>query len=395
MTDPPRPRPLLRFYLFAFCLSMGNSIIGMYLSLYFASRGIPEDRIGGLLSVYYLALPMVVLVLGLLTDRMPCRPLILCGAALSVLYCVLLPRLSDVRALALVMAMAGVGWTLATLSGNVLLLKSLEREARGRRLSLWVGASLAGYSLGTAASAILVCQLRLPPEIIFHTALPFYALSFALALGLPHAPIERFPLAQYVRDVARLPVFCLALLTFTVGIHFGTEHYALVRFMDDTLSLAGYEIAAYFLVVSVAMPLASRWAGHAIDARRRLVPILVLAMMVSGLSLALVAGTTGLGGFFFVRLVHVAADGVLIFGTQMFVSMIFVAGRVGGNYGFNRTVNSLGSSAGAALTGWLVGAYGLSTPFWVAGVIQAAMAALLWALLSRRAHLTSEPAVSH
>lgn len=392
MPQAPARATLLRFYLFAFCLAMGNSTIGMYLSLYFASRNLPEDHIGGLLSVYYLALPVVMIVLGLLSDRLPCRPMILIGTALSVFYCVLLPQLSDVRLLAAVMALAGIGWTLATLSGNVLFLKTLGERERGRRLSLWVGASLAGYSLGTAASAILVCQLPLPPAVIFHAALPFYALSFALALGLPHAPIERFPVVEYFRDIYRLPVFCLALITFTVGIHFGAEHYALVRFMDETLALSGYQIAAYFLVVSVAMPLASRWAGHAMDARGRLLPILVLAMMVSGFSLIAVAFAHGPVAFFLVRLVHVAADGVLIFCTQMFVSMIFVAGRVGGNYGFNRTINSLGSSAGVGLTGFLVGAWGLATPFWVAGCVQALVAVLIWALLQRRVELPVEAA---
>ncbi len=374
----------MRFYLFNFCIATANSMIGMYLSHYLAIRGITEERIGELLSIYHLSLPLVVLVFGFLSDRIRCRPMILLGSLFSIAYCALMPRLSDVRLMACAIALGGIGVTLSMTAANVLFLKSLGSASKGRNLSRFVAANLVGYCLGTATSAILVLEPPYRSAAIFHAALPLQVVCFIVALGLPHAPMERFPIVQYFKDMVRLPVFCLALITFTVGIHFGTENFALVRFMDEHLHMRGLEIAVYFLIVGVAMPLSSRWGGHLFDARGRIVSMVVLSMLVSGLSLATVSIADGFWPYLVIRLFHTGADGMLIFGIQMYVSMVFVSGRVGGNYGFNRTLSSLGASLGAAVTGFLVGASGLATPFWAAGATQAGMAGMLWVLVRHR-----------
>ena len=371
------------FYLYALCLSMSNSLIGMYLAWFLKSRGIAEEHIGQIMFTYYLMQPVVVCLFGFLTDRMSSRPLLVLGSLLSIGYCATMPQVTEARTMALLIMAAGTGITLSTISSGVLFLKSLPGERRGRALSLFVGMSLFGYSTGTSLSALLIDRLPLPPSTIFYAALPLHVICLVVSFRLPAAKLERFPVIEYLADLRRVPVFALGLLTFAVGIHFGTEHTVLVRFMAESLRLSGLQIFFYFILVGIGMPIASRWAGHLTDTHGRVMDFMIPAMILSGLSLALVAATAGMTSFVAVRMVHIAADGVLIFGIQMLVSLVFVSSRMGGNYGFNRTISSVGASLGALLAGYTVARHGLGGPLVVAGLLQVGAALLLLPLRRR------------
>jgi len=82
--------------------------------------------------------------------------------------------------------------------------------------------------------------------------------------------------------------------------------------------------------------------------------------------------------FLIVRTIHTCGDGFVTFAVPMLVSLAFASERLGGNYGFNRTINSIGAALGSALSGFLAARYNLGTPFLVTGFFAMAAAAAIW-----------------
>ena len=378
----------LNFYTYFFLCVFGNSMIAMYLGMFLKSRGIGETNIGSVLTVYHLVMPIVILTFGYLADRLSCRRMILLGSFLSVIFCITMPRLGDVRLMGIAAAFQGMALMLSFISLNVLFFKIIGMEERGKLVSTFVAFQMTGYALGTALAGLLVRSFNQPTEIIFHVALPFHAVAFLIAITLPEAPIKRFPLIKYFHDMKRIPVLCLTILAFVLGIHWGSEKFSLVRYMDETLNASGWQIAALFVGCGIALAIFIRLGGYLIDVKGNFAKYLVIGMIISG-SLHIVTGwTQSFAQILIVRIVHTAGDAFIIFGLPMLVSVAFPKGRMGGNFGFNRTWNSIGGGLGSFLSGWLVARFHLGSAFHAAGIFMLTAAAIIWLL---RGHLPRKP----
>jgi|GEM_PF-670799 len=373
-----------RFYIYGFGVVCANSMVVMFLSLYLKSRGVEEVNIGGILGTYHAMLPLVVLGFGLLADRVSCKRLIVSGSLISTFYCMLMPQLDRVGYIVLAVCLGGIGLTLAFITVNVLFLKILPETSRGKPLSFFVASMTSGYAVGSAISSILVRSFDLSPVIIFYFAGCIHLVCFLVALRLPEARIERFPMIRYFHDMKQVPVFCLGLLSFSLGFHWGSESYGIVRFMDEHLSVRGLEMAALFLGTGIALAIFTRLAGHLVENHGGFVKFLVFGMILSGAMHSVTTWARNFPQFLIIRVIHTCGDGFIIFTVPMLVSLAFPSSRMGGNYGFNRTMNSIGSSLGGALSGYLVFRYFLGTPFLVTGIFQVLSAWVIWIL---RVHL--------
>jgi MFS family permease len=382
----------LRFHIFIFCTACAGSSVVMFLSPYLKSRGMSDGEVGGLLSTYHIMMPLVMLAFGLMADRVSCRLLVVLGSVMSVLYCSLMPHTENIYLISILMILGGIGGSMCFVTGYILFLKSLDKAQRGRHLSIFVACTTTGYALGTMISSILIYDFDLPLAAIFHISMPLYFTSFLAATRLPEAPIERFPLIKYFHDLNRPPVFCVVLLSFTMGMHFGSESFAMVRFMTDSIAASGKQMAVYFVFMGITMATFSRIAGHVMDTQGRIARILVLAMTVSGLFHIATYWSNTFPQFLLTRLIHTSADGVLIFSMPMLVRLVFSSGRMGGNYGFSRTINSIGVALGTAISGFLVARFSLGIPFVAAGLFQICSAGVLWSLRGRLPLMQTESA---
>ncbi|MBN1901199.1 MFS transporter [Candidatus Sumerlaeota bacterium] len=376
----------LRFYIYAFCTQCGNSMALMFLSLYLKSLKVDEAKIGGILAIYHAVMPLVVLGVGLLADRISCKLLIMLGTVLSLVYCLGMPYLSSFGAIVFAVCLGGIGVTLSFISINVLFLKTLPEKKRGRLVSIFIASLTSGYASGSALVSILVREFSLPLSIIFYLGAFFHAICILMTLGLPEASIERFPMIRYFHDIRQIPVFCLALLAFSLGIHWGAESFSMVRMMVENFNANGYQMALFFIGTGIALGIFSRIAGHVIENHGGFAHFLIFGMFVSGFMHFITAFAPGYNEFLLIRIVHTCGDGFVTFGVTMLVSLAFPSGRMGGNYGFNRTINNIGSAIGGTLSGFLVARYALTTPFIVTGLFQILAACILWYL---KGHLPS------
>jgi len=353
----------------------------MFLSLYLKSRAMGEVKIGGLFGVYNAMLPLVVLGIGFLTDRASCRSLIIFGSLIAAIYCGIFPSLTSAGLMGLFIAVGGIGLTLAFISLNVLFLKTVGEKKRGKYLSLFVASMSTGYALGSMVGGLLIREFQFPPQIVFYVALFLHVICFIIATGLPKAPIERFPMIKYFHDMKRIPVLCLAIISFSLGIHWGAESYGTVRYMNDVLSVTGIQMALFFIGIGISLAGFSRVAGYVIDHHRGFLKYLVFGMLLSGVMQGLTGLSRTYAEFFLVRVLHTCGDGFISGSMAILLSLAFPTGRMGGNYGFNRTLNSLGSVIGGPLSGFLVARYfSLGLPFMVTCLFQIISAGIIWAL---------------
>lgn len=356
----------------------------MFLSLFLKTRGVDEVTIGALVGAYSLMMPIVILGFGFLADRVSCRRLILIGSAISMFHCLLMPHLNNMFLMSIIIALGGIGITLAFIISHILFLKILGTNKRGKRLSLFVAAMTSGYAIGSAICSVFVHELSLPVGIIFYLAFPFHLIAFIIALRLPEVPVERFPLTQYFHDLNRLPVLCLALIAFSLGTHWGSETFSIVRFLESDLQATGFQIAGFFILTGVTLSLFSRLGGHVIDTKGHLVGILVPGLIVSGFFHGITGLSRTYSQFLLFRVLHTCGDGAVNFAVPMFVSMVFVSSRMGGTFGFNRTIIGFGTAVGSAFAGLMVTRYSMGSPFIATGVFQIIIAGIVWLM---RSHL--------
>jgi len=377
-----------RFYILGFSVVCANSMVTMFLSLYLKSIGLSEYNIGGLVGTFHIMIPVMVLALGFISDRFSCRRMILAGSLLSFFYCIAMPQIESVMLMAVLVAVGGIGLTLSFITINILFLKIVPKEGRGKKVSKFVASLTSGYAVGSAISSIMIRHFLLPVQTIFYGALFLHVLCFLLALKLPEVPIERFPLIKYFHDMKRFPVFCLALIAFSLGFHWGSESFGTVRFLDEHIGADGLRMAIFFLGTGIALAAFSRLAGHLIDTREGFVRYLVFGMVVSGLMHALTSLARTWPQFMILRVLHTCGDGFVIFSVPMLVSLAFPSGRMGGNYGFNRTMTNIGSAIGSAFSGFIAARYFLGTPFIITGLFQVVVGGVIW-LLGRHLHVTA------
>ncbi len=372
-----------RFYITVFCIMCANSMIIMFLSPYLKSRNIQDADIGGLLSMYHIVMPIVILGFGFLADRVSCRKLVMLGTLTSAVYCFIMPLLNNVYLMILLNAAGGVGFMVAFITVNILFLKILQKEKRGKKLSLFVASMTTGYAAGSALCSIVVRELPVPMSAMFYVALPLNLVAFVSSSTLPEVRLERFPLIHYFHDIKRIPVFLIALISFTLGAHFGSEGYAVIRFLDDVIGARGFEMATFFIVTGITLALFSRIAGHLTDTRGNLVHFIVPGLVISGLSHVATCFSRTFPQFLALRIFHTCGDGAINFAVPMLISMVFVSGRMGGHFGFTRTMNSIGNAVGAAVSGFLVAHYNfLGIPFVAFGTLEVAVG--LFILLMQR-----------
>ncbi len=105
------PYALAQFLLVAF---QWTSML--FLPLHFKAQGVSETGVGALISVFSLSTLLLVLPLGILSDRLPPRPMMAVGAAVAFVAYALAPGVQGVGWMVLVVALAGAGYTLSSIS---------------------------------------------------------------------------------------------------------------------------------------------------------------------------------------------------------------------------------------------------------------------------------------
>jgi MFS family permease len=338
-----------------------------------------EVLIGVALGAYALTMALAQLAMGILSDRLGRRRIILLGSALFVagsIWAANTHSISQLIAARLLQGLGGVSSAAMAAVGE-----TVPEERRTMAMALVGIPAGAGFFAGFVLGPILAPYVDGMPGLFWFTAVlgvvaVMPLLVRPLPAALPHlvAPGDRRSLT--------LPVMSLAAAGFTIN--FGMS--AIADYLDKVASLLTHTLLALILLAAFAvMAVVSRGVDRSRSSWQPIVAALLV--LAAGAPLFILGGSTSI----------LLAGGVAFFAGHSVLSAVLpsqvsrLAGRSGGRgHGIQLVVAYLGTAAGGPVAGRFYG-----TPAWtfvVLGALAAFTATLV--VMSLRPLQSRAPAAS-
>lgn len=281
---------------------------------------------------------------------------------------VLTQELASILAVTLV---RGVGFGIVTVVFAALISELAPSGRRGEALGLLGVALTLPAIFGNAFGLWLVESSGYAAVFALGGAVPL--LGFLAALGIRHeaASVRHESGAGFLSGLGRGELMRMFIIFSTMTVAYGV----VVTFLPLAVSSSGiFSAAAALLVAGVAITLGRLWAGRfgdRHDARWLIVPALVSA------ALGMVA-LSGSGPVLLVGALLVGAG----FGILQNATLVLIMSRVSSSeYGLGSTMWNIafdgGTGLGAFLFGFIIGASGFSTAFYLCAVLLAAVTVLV------------------
>jgi MFS family permease len=354
----------------------------LFLPLHFKAEGVSETGVGVLISVFSLSTLVLVLPLGILSDRLPPRPMMAAGAAVAFAAYALAPGVQGVGWLAVVVALAGAGFTLSSISLYSLFFKRVGDQRRGAEVSLFhiggiIGAGLASWCCGE------LVQATGSTAVVFPLGAACAAGWAAATLLLPPTRSIAFPILEYGRDLRQPRTWLLIAIMFVTASHAGFEQTGYTLLQTEIIGLTAGQVGLVFFVLSLWMCAITVWTGNRHD-RVGGQPVLWmgLALVISGGFMAASGSAAGVWDFTVYRVLHTAGDSVFNLLILVVASLIFPRRRAGGAFAFALTVRTASIFLFANLGGLVGEVFGFDRAFHLSGSIEVAGGLML--LVCRR-----------
>jgi MFS family permease len=372
-------RKSLPYALAQFCVIGFQWAAMIFIPLYFKERGVADADIGILVATFDISTLLLVFPLGVLSDRIPPRPLMIAGGLLAAAACALLPWCRDFHEMALGMGAAGAGFTLTSIALAALFFKQVDPDRRGGEVAVFSIGGVMGGGVGAWVCGQLMKSFPVA-HVLFPVAIGF-ALGWALlALTLPGARGLAFPLLEYGKDLKRGATWVLVGIMIVTASHSGFEHSGYTLLQTEVIHLSTAAIGNLFIIIAVWMALITLWTGRRHDQAERPLLMMGLALIVSGAFMAASGSASGAVDFLAYRLLHTLGDAVFILLIMVVAAAIFPKHRVGGAYAFALTVNTASYALFAYIGGVVGQHHGFDQSFHLAGAIEVAGGVVLLVL---------------
>ena len=358
------PYALAQFFIVAF-----QWAAMIFLPVFFGERGFSEFEIGMLISVFSLVTLLLVFPLGALSDRLPPRPLLMGGALLSSLAASLMPAVEGFFGFASLIALAGAGFTLSSISLYSLFFKQVGAERRGLEVSIFNIGGILGAGFGAWWCGVLAERFSL--SILFPMA-ALFALAWAMiALWLPRLKGISFPILEYGQDLKHARTWVLIFIIFTTASHAGFEQAGYALLQTEVIGLSTATVGRLFMIISLWMVMVTIWTGRLHDRGERPLLMMGAALIVSGVFMGASGSAKGAMDFLIYRILHTAGDSVINLLVLVVASIIFPRHRAGGAFAFILTINTASYFMFANLAGAVGGRFGIDRAFYLSGLIMA------------------------
>ena len=347
----------------------------IYLPIYFQTIGIGVDLIGILISLFPLSMFLLIFPLGILSDRLDSRALLLAGAGILAIFNTLVWLAQGEWGFFLAMMVGGVGLALYNISMYSLYFKSLGKEARGFKVALFNVGGVLGLGTGPAIGGVLMKKFGM--EGIFILGYLAIAVMILAALFVPRAKIFRFRLKDYREDLLKPgPLFAIGVI-FIIYTHVGFEQMGYGLLLKEHIGLDETAVGAVFPLIALWVVPVTLLAGRVYDRIERPVIILGLALLWSSIFQALTPSAWSFASVVGIRLLHTTGDSFFDVTSLVLVSLVFPAKRVGGNWGFVFAISTAAMMTTASAGGFLAQRWGYGAPFIASGALVAAASFLI------------------
>ncbi len=303
-------------------------MIVAFLPIHLRSIGIGAEKAGLVMGAYSIATLIFMIPVGVLSDRISAKKLLIGGALLVLLHIVGLYHSSHFIPLVIMTFIGGMGWSLL---GGL----------------LWEAGK---YGLVLKASALGTL---------------FLALCFS---ALPSVKLTVFRWRQYCGDMLRKPALIFLGLYFIYGLHFGVEQSGFSVLMSD-LSFTSKQIGLVYMAIGIWMGILAPFAGRWLDVSQKIAPFLLGGIAISSAFHILTACATTFPEMVVIRLLHTLGDTAVILTFGLLTALLFPEERMGGNSAVVFTVRTLGTFSGNVFTGFLTAYLGTAGAFVSSGAV--------------------------
>jgi len=375
MTFKKIDRSLLNFaitlYIPVFFVQLGVGIVTPIMPLYARSFGISYALVGMVTTITALGRIMVNIPLGILSDRLGRRPIILIGMfllALSGILCGIAQSFYELLAYRL---LTGVSGSMCIIAYQAMIADAIDPSIRGRIGSTFTVVGMLGTSTGPAIGGIVAYIWDIRSPFFFFAGSCFISfLTSLLLLKETLSKDKKQKKSQLKGSVLSIlgfftfPIIMAMFANFINSLRISARNVLIPLYGDAALHLGTGEIGFIMSVSSLAMLFMTIPAGYIVDRWGRKAG-LVPAFLLTGLVFALFPFTTD-----FISILIVAALlGVAIGlggGALGAIATDLAPGGVKGAFmGLWSTIGDLGSAVGPVILGLVADVLGLSLSFFI------------------------------
>ena len=374
---PTNRRLILFFSLCHLFLLFSYTIFLAYLPPQFEQLGLDGNSIGILVSIFHLMTLPTVALFGFISDRFSPKRLFQLGAILYAIYAFGLSASTELRPLMLLQALGGGSYAICIVTLNSLYLKHLSSTHRGKKIGLFLACSYIGFGVGPLLAGWIAEWGDLSG--VFRLACGSTVIMILLSMGLRDYPIRTFRLTEYTKDISNRCALLVIFALFSEGFHVGAEHTGFTLLMKHQIGFTAADIGLFYLFLGLWLALITYALGFWVDRHAGWIRFFMSAgVFISGI-FQILTGMVHTGAqLVVVRYLHIVGDAILLWTISYFISIIFHNDRMGGNYGFGRVVNTLGTALGAFGFGMVMAKWGYSPPFYLSGIFEIGVAMILF-----------------
>ena len=367
-------------FLVARCLfSFLYWMIFAYLPIFLKSYGIRDDQIGLIIGSYSIASLSLMVPIGLFSDRLSSRRLLLISSSLFLFHFLALIVSKKFLLILMTVFLGGFG-----AGGLIIVLPSLFLKYIGsgeREIAYFQASSCFGYALGPLCGGILINYF--PLNTLFYSAILVAIVLIVSVSLLPDIPSSVFLFKDYYKDLKSPSVLMLIVTTLILGIHFGVERTSLSLYMKIKLNVGSFYIGLFFTFIGIWMAIISPPLGYIKGLKKNAFFWLAISLFVSGIFQGITGLTSTYRSFVLTRLAHTSGDSLMLLEVTLLTSLLFPSGRLGGHSGLLFSIRTGATFFGATIAGIINQQFGYSMPFIISGILS-----ILWAFILIRFFLS-------
>jgi len=338
----------------------------LFLPIYFLQLGFNGWQTGVLLSLFTISALLVSFPIGVASDRLGSKHLIMIGLLLMAVFFFGVGYLQNFWLFVVLFLVGGFGNMIVEISLISVTYKIVKKAHRGVRFGLFNFFTHLGTAAGIFIGGFLLLKGDFSPVLKFTGSL--FIILIIFAFFIPKTRRSKFNIRFYELDFLRKPVILFAVIMFLYSLHWGAEKTSFALFLKTVIGLNNMQIGIYIAAAICFLVLFSYFFGRKLDHKFGDMRLLFIGLALSGIGHIFMTFPNLYFSFFF-RVLHEIGDAGVLLISFMAVSKLFSMKRIGGDGGALRAIMILGSFAGALIYGPIGYRFGYQWPILMSGII--------------------------
>lgn len=361
---------------------------GFFVSIYLSQSGMSDSMIGLLFGANFLVAPLVAIPLGMLSDRLNPRKVIIAGMLLTAPFYLAITLTDSIALLALFFVIDAIGANLFSIAADSTMYRHIvsgKSRAFGMihllyNVGIGVGLFFSGQAIANWGFSGLGTAMLVPALLV---------ILFALKIPGRAIQIEREKLSSYLSDFKRREFLLFAVAVFLLAYHWGAEKTSFPLYASNTLLLTSEQLGLLFSLNLFVYAIAGFLAGRQIAASKDVAKFFMLGLAISALGSFLYAFSYDFGSALLSRILHDSGDGMLSVSMMLAIAAISGKERTGGTIGAMMIIYALANFTGSVASGYINEYFSYSAAILFSALLTLVSGAVLF--LALRLKLSANP----